>query len=395
MPRFSYVARGASGEVVRGFEIAGDEFALDRLLSESDLLLVRATPEARKRGGATSIRALIDFSYHLAICVESGIPIIQGLRDLCEGDHPLHAVAAEVTRRVEAGSSLGDALAEHPRHFPPLMVGLVRAGEESGSLDRVLHDLASHLEWRENLGRQIRGAALYPVMVMLGIVALGAVLGTWVLPAFLNIFEELGASLPPTTRALVAIHAFFSNWWLALLIGGVATGAGCAALLRVESVRLRVDRWVLRMPLFGQLATMIDMSRFSHNLSILLGSGMPILRSLAMVEQVVGNRAIRSVLIDGREQVEQGATLTDGLGRNDLLPPLVMRMLSVGEVSGRLEQSLGRVAAYYDREVPAVVERALAVFNSAVLVLLGGTLVLVALSIFAPLYQAMGEISAG
>ena len=393
MPRFSYEARGPGGDVVRGFEVAGDEFALDRLLAESELLLVRARPEVRRRGGASSTRALIDFSYHLAIVVESGIPLIEGLRDLSDGDHPLHAVAAEVTRRVEAGGGLGDALAEHPRHFPPLMVGLVRAGEESGSLDRVLHDLARHLEWRENLGRQIRGATLYPAMVLLGIVGLGAVLGVWVLPQFLQIFEELGATLPPTTRALVAIHGFLSSWWWALGVGAVALSAACVMVLRLESVRARIDRRVLQVPLFGQLITMIDMSRFAHNLGILLGSGMPILRSLAMVEQVVANRAIRSVLAEGRERVEQGATLTDGLGRNDLLPPLVMRMLSVGEVSGRLEESLGRVAVYYDREVPSVVERALAIFNGAVLLLLGATLVLVALSIFAPLYQAMGEIS--
>ena len=394
MPRFSYEARGPSGDVVRGFQVAGDELALDRILAESELLLVRATPEKVKQGGGSTTRALIDFSYHLAIVVESGIPLIEGLRDLSDGDHPLHAVAAEVTRRVEAGGSLGDALAEHPKHFPPLMIGLVRAGEESGSLDRVLHDLASHLEWRENLGRQIRGAALYPVMVLIGIAGLGAILGIWVLPAFLQIFAELGAELPPMTRALVATHAFFASWWWALVIGSAVTVFGGMAALRVEPVRARVDRDLLRLPLFGQLITMIDMSRFAHNLAILLGSGMPILRSLSMVEQVVGNRAIRSVLADGRERVEQGDSLTDGLGRNDLLPPLVMRMLSVGEVSGRLEESLGRVAAYYDREVPALVERALAIFNGVVLVVLGGTLVMVALSIFAPLYQAMGEISA-
>ncbi|MEM7410907.1 MAG: type II secretion system F family protein [Myxococcota bacterium] len=393
MPRYQFEARGAGGAVVRGVEFAPDELSLDRMLADSDLLLIRATHKPAREGRGSSTRALIDFCYHLAIVSESGIPLIQGLRDLSEGDHPMQTVIADVARRVESGETLSASLAEHPAEFPELMVGLVRAGEESGTLDRVLHDLAKHLEWREDLARQIRVASMYPALVVVGICGLGFVLGAFVLPQFLKIFDELGATLPPTTRALVFLHAFFRDyWWLAF--GGLAgLGFGGWLALKNPVIRHRFDQTVLRLPLLGKLALMIDMSRFAHNLGTLLASGMPILRALAMVEDVVSNRAIRDALARGRDRVEQGATLTDALGRSDILPPLVMRMLSVGEVSGRLDESLERVASYYDREVPAIVERAIAVFNMVALLALGAALVTIALSIFAPLYQAMGELS--
>ena len=394
MPRFQFEARGAGGAIVRGVEVATDELALDRMLADSDLLLIRATKKRAREGTGTSTRALIDFCYHLAIVSESGIPLIQGLRDLSEGDHPMQMVITDVARRVESGETLSAALGEHPAEFPELMVGLVRAGEESGTLDRVLHDLAKHLEWREDLARQVRVASMYPALVVVGICGLGIVLGVFVLPQFLKIFDELGATLPPTTRALVFLHGFFSDYWALILLAAAAGAVGLWLALKNPVFRRRFDQTLLRVPLVGKLALMIDMSRFAHNLGTLLAAGMPILRALSMVEDVISNRSIREAVARGRDRVEQGATLTDALGRSDILPPLVMRMLSVGEVSGRLDESLERVATFYDREVPAIVERAIAVFNMVALLALGAALVTIALSIFAPLYQAMGELSA-
>lgn len=394
MPRFSFEARGVSGDLVRGVEVALDEFALDRQLADNDLLLVSSSVARRRAARGSSTRALVDLCYHLAVVSESGIPLIEGLRDLAASDHPLRDVLADVGHKVEAGSTLSDALAEHPRHFPELMQGLVRAGEESGSLDRVLQDLATHLEWREDLTRQIRSAATYPTLVLVGIIGLGGILGAWVLPRFLQIFSELGAKLPPTTRALVWLHAFFSTHWMLVGVALLAAAGAWVLAWRHPTSRAGIDAALLRVPLLGSLLLMIEMSRFSHNLGILVSGGMPILRALAMVEDVVQNRTVRAALARGRERVEQGATLTDGMGQSDLLPPLVMRMMKVGEVSGRLEESLSRVAAFYDREVPVIVGRALAFFNAFVLVALGAVLVVIALSIFAPLYQAMGDLSA-
>jgi len=229
--------------------------------------------------------------------------------------------------------------------------------------------------------------------VVVGILGLIVLLTTWVLPRFLQIFAELGAELPPTTRALLFLHDVVALHWPVLI--AVAAGACVAgwAALRRESVRRQLDAWTLRLPLLGKLALMIDMSRFAHNLGLLLACAIPMLRALEMVERVVQNRLVRETIAQARDRVVHGATLTDALGHSDLMPSLVMRMLSVGESSGRLDESLERVSDYYDREVPVIVTRSIALFNTGALLLLGATLVTIALSIFAPLYQMMGTLS--
>ena len=394
MARYAFDARTADGAAIHGVELAADELDLDRRLAESDLLLVKARRLGERRRSSPSNRDLIDFCYHLALVLEAGIPLLEGLRDLADSEHSMHATIGDVARKIEAGSSLSEALGDDPQQFPELLRGLVRAGEESGALDRVLRDLVVYLEWRETLERQVKGATRYPLLVLAGISALIALLAGWVLPRFLSIFSELGAALPPTTRAMLAMHGFVSAWWPVLVGGAVAAWIGCVLALRRETVRRRVDRLILRLPVLGSLALMIEMSRFAHNLGLLLSCGMPMLRSLEMVEGVVQNRVVRETIERAREQVMHGATLTGALGRSDLVPSLVMRMLAVGESSGVLDESLDRVAVYYDREVPAIVDRSVALFNTGALLLLGATLVTIALSIFAPLYQMMGSLNA-
>ncbi len=393
MPRFAFEARTASGDSVSGVEFASDEQELDRRLADTDLLLIKA--RALRSGGSrgSSNRALVDFCYHLSVVVEAGIPLLQGLSDLVEGGHPLAEEIGDIARKVESGESLSAALADYPQHFPALVRALVRAGEESGNLDRVLRDLSRYLEWREDLRRQIVSAVTYPALVMTAVLGLCVLLTTWVLPRFLDIFIELGVSLPPTTRALLWTHLFLASWGWHLL--GLCALAAIGAFLakRTEGGRRAIDRLALRTPLVGRLILMIEMSRFSHNLGLLYGSGVAIVKALEMIEEVVQNRVVARMLAQARERVEKGDTLTSSLGRSALLPPLVTRMVSVGEASGRLDESLERVSAYYDREVPAIISRAVALFNTGVLLLLGGVLVVIALSIFVPFYQMLGNLS--
>jgi type IV pilus assembly protein PilC len=392
--RFQFEARDGAGAVVRGVEVAVDELDLDRQLREGGLLLVRASRLALRHGRGSSTRDLIDFCYHLAIVSEAGIPLLEGLRDLASGEHALRDTISAVARKIEAGSTLSAALDDHPDHFPELVRSLIRAGEESGALDRVLKDLVSYLEWRESLRRQISSAATYPVLVVVGIVGLLGLMIGWVLPRFLEIFEELGTELPVTTRALIWIHGVLADHWLALIIAAVVILVCSVALIRMNVVRTRIDAFVLRLPVIGSLVMMIETSRFAHNLSLMISTGVPMLRSLQMVEAVIQNQIIADTVRRTRERIEQGSTLTDALGQSDLMPSLVMRMISVGESSGHLEESLERIADFYDREIPVVVSRAIAVFNTASLLLLGATLVTIALSVFAPLYQMMGDLNA-
>jgi type IV pilus assembly protein PilC len=394
MPRFAFQARSTTGDSVSGIGFAVDEQDLDRQLASADLLLIKARAVRAARGRTSSNRTLVDFCYHMSVVVEAGIPLLRGLSDLAQGEHPLRDTIGDVARKIESGAALSEALADFPEHFPPLILALIRAGEQSGNLDRVLRDLARYFEWRENLRRQIVSAVTYPSLVMVAVIGLCALLTTWVLPRFLQIFIELGVSLPPTTRAMLSMHQFLGNWGWHLLGLCAALAIGGFPVIRSRRGRRVLDRVVLRTPLLGSLVLMIEMSRFSHNLGLLYGTGVAIVKALELIEEIAQNSVVSEMMGQARERIEKGGSLSDAFGRSALLPPLVARMISVGEASGRLDESLERASSYYDREVPAIISRLVALFNTGVLIFLGGTLVVVALSIFIPFYQMMGNLSA-
>ena len=342
-----------------------------------------------------SARTLIDFCYHLGLVLESGIPLLEGLRDLTEqGSSPIARQIEDLVRKVESGQLLSEAMAAYPELFPDLVRALVAAGEESGKLDAILRDLAAHLEWREDLRRQVVGAATYPCIVMVGLVGLLVLMGTVVLPRFLEVFVELGVELPFATRALLATQGFLASHWLLLLLGSAAASVALWMYVRTDEGRHRLDALSLRAPILGRILTMIEASRLSHNLGLLHASGIAIVRSLEMIEKIIQNRVLRGLIAEARELVARGETLTKGLGRDDVLPPLVLRMVSLGETTGRLEESLEHVARYYDREVPAAIDGAITAFNTIAVVLLGVVLGGVTLSLFVPLYQMLGNLNA-
>ena len=236
MPRFAFQARDEMGRSIQGIELALDENDLDRRLSTMDLFLVDARVIRKSLRRTRSSRALIDFCYHLAIVVEAGIPLLQGLQDIgSEDSHPLADVVQDVARKIEAGSTLSAALADYPHQFPPLVIASVRAGEATGQLDQILHDLVRYLEWRDNLKRQIVSAASYPALVLTGIVGLCILLVGWVLPRFLEIFVELGVALPLPTRILLYTQQFLGAYWAHVLVAGVAW---------IRSAPKRRSRWM-------------------------------------------------------------------------------------------------------------------------------------------------------
>ncbi len=394
MPRFAFQAVNAAGKPVRGFESALDLSELDRRLAASELLLVEAQPARPRRRPRATGRALIDFCYHLSIVLQAGVPLLRGLADLRDQDgSPLAEALADVTRRVESGSTLSEALAERPQEFPRLVRALVRAGETTGRLDSILVDLVRYLEWREDLARQLKSAATYPAIVVLGVVALVAIVMGFVLPSFLEIFADLSVELPLSTRALIALRAFLAGWWAPLCLGSAGIAAGLLLYTRTERGQSQRDRALLRVPILGRLLLMVEASRFSHNLGILYSAGLPIVASLELVRDIVQNRRVRAMIEDVRERVARGETLTDALGRHSLMPGIVLRMVAIGESTGKLDESLERAAVFYDREVPEIVKRFLALFNLGALLFLGSALVLVALSLFVPLYRMLGNIN--
>jgi type II secretory pathway component PulF len=397
MPAFSFDARDLDGRRVRGVESAASVAELDRALEQRKLVLVRAHVGGGRLGMRipNSSRVLIDLCYHLATSIEAGVPLIMTLTDLQEdGKSPIAGILDDITRKVEAGQTLSQAIAAYPTLFPPLAVSLVSAGEQTGELPRILRDLVAYLQWTEDLRRKLKGALIYPCIVLVGMIGLVVLITTFVLPNFLDLFVELHVELPLVTRGMIWLHHFLTTWWFGLLVGAGALGLAFTLLLRNAAARFQLHRLLLELPLFGKLLTMIEMSRFAHNLSLLYGSGIPIVRGLEMVTEIVQNLVVREAVGKSVESVRTGATLTAALGESGLMPTLVMRMISLGERVGTLERSLDHVASYYDREVPGIVDRALAIFNAVLIASLGMMLTAIALGIFVPLYQMMGNLDA-
>ncbi len=394
MQRFSFSAIDAAGIRSAGVLVASDAREIDRTLSLRGLVLVRARP--LRGSGRVHGRVISDFFYHLGVLIGAGVPIAQGLHDLHEdAAHPLAIAIAEIARRVETGATLSEALAQQPRFFSPLMLAIVRAGEETGKLDVVLRDLVVYLEWREVLSRQVRSAMVYPTIVAIGVLGLCTLLALFVLPRFVGIFLELRVEIPLPLRLILWIQAtIFASWPWLLAVGGCA-GVALVAWQRSAHGRRSRDRVALLLPLARTLVVSLDMSRLCHNLGLLYAAGLPILDALAITAEIVQNHWIREVVAGARDKVMRGATLVDALRAPGIVPPMVLRMLAVGEATGDIDAALERAARFYEREVPVVIDRAIAWFNSGVIVALGATLLTIILSFFAPLYEAMGNLNAG
>jgi type IV pilus assembly protein PilC len=395
MARYSYLARSASGQRVSGVLSAESEIELDAQLARMELCLVRARRGAGRAGGrSASAQQLADFAYHLATVVEAGLPLLQGLQDLADEDgNPLRHLAADLVRQLREGAQLSDALAEHPRVFPEVMRALIAAGERTGRLELVLRDLVKYLEWRMALRRQIQSALAYPAAVVVGVCGLCVVLVVYVVPNFAGIFAEVGVELPLLTRALLALSGLLRERWLELLLLGGVVGGALALAARSAAGRRLLQTAALHLPILGPLVTMLEMSRFTHNLAVLYSAGIPLVDGLQMVSAIVQNGRIREIVTSLQEEVKRGGALAEGVRRHALVPRMVTRMIAIGETSGRLDDALERASSYFDRELPRTVARNLAVFNTASVVLLGALIGLVGLAIFTPVYQMLGTLN--
>lgn len=398
MPRFNYLARSRSGQRVSGVMPAEDETELALTLRDMDLYLVGAKPEERSMPlfstSPIKRRELVNFTVHLGSAVGAGIPMLQAFEDLEQQTTNRGMVRAlqSITEALRGGSSLSDALSRHPAIFSDVYVNMIKAGEASGNLVSVLEHLTGFLEWQEELASEVKRATIYPATVLVAVLALIAILIGFVFPRILPVILSLKVPLPFITRAVMVFADLIRNGWYLILLGM----AGFFVLLRLlkgsEPGRMIVDAVKLRLPVVGGLVEKICLSRFAHHLGILLRTGVDISQSLSIAERVVGNAVIAQAIREAKEKVVQGGFLWRSLQETGVFPPLVVRMVFVGETTGTIDNALQRVTEFYDREIPATVKRVFAVLEPLLIVILAGMVLLVALSIFIPLYSALGKV---
>ena len=394
MPDYAYKAVNQKGRVVRGVMAAANP---EELYAKLTAVGCYPTWHGVRRGAAPFLRRkvrrrdLLTFTVHLATVLSSGAPILMGLQDLAAQTEEQHfrEVVEDLYRNVEAGISLSQAMREHPEAFPEIYVSLVAAGETTGKLDQCLADLTRYLEWQEELSANIRQATIYPLMVFWAVTGLVALIFTVVLPKFLVIFEKSRVELPLPTRLVIAVSRFMAESW-PLLLGGLAGGYLFLRLLRsVPRGRELYDRVKLALPVFGALNRKIILSRFAHTLASLYASGVNVLQALELIEKTGDNRVFELALRDVRLRVQEGRSMTDALKETGVFPPLFLRMVGVGEESGRLDHALEKLSTFYDREVPVTVKKVFGIMEPLIIVFLGGVVGTVAMSIFFPLYRLM------
>ena len=397
---WQYRAKNEDGRTVIGIMEADDEDALASALDVQNLFLVEASPATGTAQGARvqrRIRArdVLNFTVDLSTILASGIPITEGLRDLSDSsEHTrLKYIIEDILASISAGSSLSSAFERHPQVFDTLYVSIVRAGETSGYLDRVLADLAAFLEWKADLRRDVTQALIYPIMVLTAIAGLVTLLATFVFPQFASVLKQTKGALPLPTRILFFLSDMFRGYWWALLLLIAAAIAGFWYWIRTPSGRARWDDIKLRIPVAGKLIRDIALSRFCHFFQILFSAGVDISQTLTIVEQLIGNTVLAEATRVVRNEVRAGNSLSNSLSLTGKFPTMVVRMFHIGEQSGQLVGSLEKTCRYYDKEIPARIKRVFSILEPVLYVFLAVIVLTVALAIYMPLYQMMGSLS--
>lgn len=401
MARYEYNAVDDYGRKARGTISSPDEKSLRDQLAAMGLHLLTSRQVAEGSGQPLFRKKvkradLIDFTYHLKTLIGAGVSLVSALSDVAEQTtHPeFREVLRDVRHNVQSGATLSGAFALHPQVFPEIFVSIVRSGEVTGNMDGVLSDLHRFLTWEEELGKTIRQATYYPMTVVGMVLGLIVLLFTFVFPRFLSIFKGAAIDLPLPTRVVIAISEFFRDYGLYLLALVVLGVFLLRMYRRTEAGRLRVDGWKLKIPLIGGMIRAIEMSRFSHFTASLFRAGVEMTQTLAVVEKVMGNRILAAVVRRAREELIAGGGLSVALRKSGEFPPMVLRMVSAGESSGNLDDTLENVSAYYDREVPAIVKKTFAILEPAMTILLAVVVLGAALSFFLALYKMVGSMGA-
>lgn len=408
MARYRYMARDYAGKSVEAVLEAPNEDALERLLTQQGMTLVAANEVGAKGGAASKSlnlnlsfsfapspsltqKELVLFTMELGTSYRAGLPILGTLEDMANTAEAaaIRKVSAGVADRVRGGDSLADSMRAYPKAFPTLYVELVTAAEQSGQLDRVLDDLVRFLEWQRVIKGQVKSATTYPAALLGVTVTVVVVLTVFVFPKFLESFSGMGAELPLPTRILMRIDE------LAKAYGQMAVGTlfGIVALYFAirnhPPVRWQIDMAKLKMPAIGKLLTKVLMSRFSHNLAMMLASGLEFSQSLRICEKIMGNVVLGKLVQDARVAIEQGEALSDAMARGGYIPSLVRRMLKLGESTGKMEETLEHVSKYYDDEVPEAIKSTFAVIQPVMLIFMAGIVLFMAAAVFMPIYQML------
>lgn len=399
MAQFAWEARAASGEIIKGIMVADNAAAVEKRLRSQQLNPQKVSKKlVLQFGSGVEAQELVKFVRQFATMIDAGLPLVQCLDILSnQEENPiLKSALVDIKGTVEQGATFSDALRRHPKIFDELFTNLVHAGEVGGILDTILNRLALYIEKNVKLKRQVKSAMSYPITVMGIMVIVVFVLMKWVIPAFENMFAEFGAkdALPGITKIVIGIsNSFVSYLPLIVLVGGAAS-FGAVQFYRKPFGKRFCHKLLLTMPVMGNVMKKITVARFSRTLGTLLSSGVPILDALEIVAKSAGNVVVEQGLMFARAKVSEGRNLADPMAELGLFPGMVVQMISVGEQTGALDQMLTKIADFYEDETDVAVASLTSVIEPIMMVVIGGVVGVVLVSMYLPIFSLAGNIKA-
>ncbi len=397
MPLHAYKAIDPSGKTVRGEIDALNLLDLEMRLRRMNLDLVTGAPVKSGSFGSRSVRRreLITFCFHLDQMLRAGVPIIDSLADLRDSvvNPRLREVLADLIESVEGGRTLSQALAGHPQVFDGVFVSLIHAGEETGKLPEVLHKLTESIKWQDELAAQTKKLILYPAFLGIIVVLVTSFMMLYLVPKMAVFIRNMGHELPLHTQALIGLSNFFVVYWPALLAAVVLGALALALGLRFSPrLRERIDAAKLSLPWVGDILKKIILSRFADTFALMYASGISVLDAIRSTQGVVGNAVIRRGLERAEESIGNGLNIAVAFQNVGLFPPLVVRMLRVGENTGSLDTALNNVSYFYNRDVRESVARMQAMIEPAATIIVGFILGWVILAVLGPIYDTIATL---
>ncbi len=401
MGLFKYVAKGPGGHHEVSLVEAPSESAVVASLQKRGLVILSVSEEADRVTGVSGSRRkvrkseLVVFSRQLATMVDAGLPLVQSISTLAEqAERPgLRTVLEDIEQSIEGGSSFSEALAGHPRVFSELFVSMVRAGEASGNLAEILERLASHLEAALALRRKVRAAMTYPAVVSTMALIISLVLVLKVIPQFGEIYKDFDAPLPAATQMLLNVSDFLRAYFPFAIGSLLVAFLLFRRYIKTESGAMRYHRFKLGLPIFGPLFRKVAISRFSSTLSVLVKSGVPILSALEIVSKTAGNKLVERAVTQAMEEIKQGENIAHPLSESKVFPPMVIKMISVGEESGKLETMLSKISDFYDSEVEAAISGLTSMIEPLLIAFLGVVVGTVVICMFLPIFKLSTIVS--
>jgi type IV pilus assembly protein PilC len=399
MPTFTYSARPAAGGDIRTGEVdLGTKDDVVSYLRRQKLIAVTVKQKQKEMsvsfGKKVKTRDIVVFTRQFATMINAGLPLVQSL-DILAGqteNDKLRKTIKDVLGDVEAGNTLADSLDRHPDVFTKLFVNMVTAGEAGGILDTILLRLATFLEKTDALIRKIKGAMIYPAVIFSVAAIAVVVLLIWVIPTFQDMFAASGVPLPLPTRVVIAASETMQSYWWAF--GGALVGLGFAlrSYYKTDQGELAIDRFILAMPILGNVQRKAAVARFTRTLGTLVSSGVSILEGLEITAKTAGNRVIHDAVMGSRASIAGGETISGPLGESGAFPPMVVQMINVGEQTGGLDEMLNKIADFYDDEVDAAVGALLAALEPLMIVVLGVVVGGMIVAMYLPIFDMIGTV---